>query len=224
MLRRLATLTLILAPFIKYDNLNQKEVEQALTGILLQHERSHTRRLPNSLHQPNLDLTVPDFMKDEAVVYNGKVTGDTYGGMTKEMEMFNTAFAEVMKQGDSKGRVFTFPIPTYNITKDFDWDSSVSQAIFEVTAKYGVPYFSNFVNSDMKPEDVRSMCCRLRIDNRELRKRGGGFFGANPLTGSIGVVTLNIPRVGYLAKDEDEFFERLSDFDGNCQSKLRNQA
>ena len=157
-----------------------------------------------------LDLTVPDFMKNEAVIYNGKVTGDTYGDMTKEMEMFNTAFAEVMKQGDSKGRVFTFPIPTYNITKDFDWDSSVSQAIFEVTAKYGVPYFSNFVNSDMKPEDVRSMCCRLRIDNRELRKRGGGFFGANPLTGSIGVVTLNIPRVGYLAKDEDEFFERLS--------------
>jgi ribonucleoside-triphosphate reductase len=103
-----------------------------------------------------------------------------------------------MQQGDSKGRVFTFPIPTYNITKDFDWDSPVSQAIFEVTAKYGVPYFSNFVNSDMKPEDVRSMCCRLRIDNRELRKRGGGFFGANPLTGSIGVVTLNIPRIGYL--------------------------
>jgi ribonucleoside-triphosphate reductase len=114
-----------------------------------------------------------------------------------------------MSRGDSKGRVFTFPIPTYNITKDFDWDSPITQKIFEMTAKYGVPYFSNFVNSDMKPEDVRSMCCRLRIDNRELRKRGGGFFGANPLTGSIGVVTLNLPRIGYLAKDEDEFFERL---------------
>jgi ribonucleoside-triphosphate reductase len=125
------------------------------------------------------------------------------------MEMFNNAFAEVLIRGDAKGRVFTFPIPTYCITKDFKWDSNVSQKIFEVAAKYGVPYFSNFVNSDMRPEDVRSMCCRLRIDNRELRKRGGGFFGANPLTGSIGVVTLNLPRLGYLSKDEDEFFERL---------------
>jgi anaerobic ribonucleoside-triphosphate reductase len=123
--------------------------------------------------------------------------------------MFNMAFAEVMSQGDSKSRVFTFPIPTYCVTKDFDWDSPVAEKIFEVTAKYGVPYFSNFINSDMKPEDVRSMCCRLRIDNRELAKRGGGFFGANPLTGSIGVVTLNLPRIGYLSKDEDEFFERL---------------
>ncbi|MGB9854702.1 MAG: ribonucleoside triphosphate reductase, partial [Candidatus Bathyarchaeales archaeon] len=112
-------------------------------------------------------------------------------------------------KGDAKGRVFTFPIPTYCITKDFNWESAASQKIFEIAAKYGAPYFSNFVNSDMKPEDVRSMCCRLRIDNRELRKRGGGFFGANPLTGSIGVVTLNLPRLGYLAKDEDEFFERL---------------
>jgi anaerobic ribonucleoside-triphosphate reductase len=156
-----------------------------------------------------LDLTVPDFMKDEGVLFNGKITEDTYGDMTQEMEMFNLAFAEVMRQGDSKGRVFTFPIPTYNVTKDFAWDSPVSQAIFEVTAKYGVPYFSNFVNSDMHPEDVRSMCCRLRIDNRELRKRGGGFFGANPLTGSIGVVTLNMPRIGYLSRDEDDFFQRL---------------
>jgi ribonucleoside-triphosphate reductase len=199
-----------LAPFIKYDNLNQKEVSQALQEFFFNMNVPTRVGFQTPFTNLTLDLTVPDFMKDEAVVYNGKVTGDTYGGMTKEMEMFNTAFADVMKQGDSKGRVFTFPIPTYNITKDFDWDSSVSQAIFEVTAKYGVPYFSNFVNSDMKPEDVRSMCCRLRIDNRELRKRGGGFFGANPLTGSIGVVTLNIPRVGYLAKDEDEFFERLS--------------
>jgi ribonucleoside-triphosphate reductase len=159
-------------------------------------------------------------MKNEAIVYNGKIMQDTYGDMTKEMEMFNLAFAEGMKQGDSKGRVFTFPIPTYNITKDFNWDSPVSQAIFEVTAKYGVPNFSNFVNSDLKPEDVRSMCCRLRIDNRELRKRGGGFFGANPLTGSIGVVTLNIPRIGYLSKDEDEFFEKLGSMMETAKSSL----
>jgi len=137
------------------------------------------------------------------------VMKEAYGDMRTEMEMFNMAYTEVMSRGDSKGRVFTFPIPTYNVTKDFDWESPITQKIFEVTSKYGVPYFSNFINSDMKPEDVRSMCCRLRIDNRELRKRGGGLFGANPLTGSIGVVTLNLPRLGYLAKDESEFFERL---------------
>jgi ribonucleoside-triphosphate reductase (formate) len=198
-----------LAPFIRYDHLNQKDVEQALQEFFFNMNVPTRVGFQAPFTNLTLDLTVPDFMKNEAVVYNGKVTQDTYGDMTKEMDMFNLAFAEGMRQGDSKGRVFTFPIPTYNITKDFDWDSPVSQAIFEVTAKYGVPYFSNFVNSDMKPEDVRSMCCRLRIDNRELRKRGGGFFGANPLTGSIGVVTLNIPRIGYLSKDEDEFFEKL---------------
>jgi anaerobic ribonucleoside-triphosphate reductase len=198
-----------LAPFIRYDHLTQRDVDQALQEFFFNMNVPTRVGFQAPFTNLTLDLTVPDFMKNEAVLYNGKVTQDTYGDMTKEMDMFNLAFAEGMRQGDSKGRVFTFPIPTYNITKDFDWDSPVSQAIFEVTAKYGVPYFSNFVNSDMKPEDVRSMCCRLRIDNRELRKRGGGFFGANPLTGSIGVVTLNIPRIGYLSKDEDEFFEKL---------------
>jgi anaerobic ribonucleoside-triphosphate reductase len=209
-----------LAPFIKYDNLSQKDVEQALQEFFFNMNVPTRVGFQTPFTNLTLDLTVPDFMKDEAVLYNGKVTGDTYGSMTKEMKMLNLAFAKIMAQGDSKGRVFTFPIPTYNITKDFDWDSEVSQQIFEVTAKYGVPYFSNFVNSDMKPEDVRSMCCRLRIDNRELRKRGGGFFGANPLTGSIGVVTLNIPRIGYLAKDEDEFFERLAGLMDTAKSSL----
>ena len=209
-----------LAPFIRYDHLTYKDVEQALQEFFFNMNVPTRVGFQTPFTNLTLDLTVPDFMKNEAVLYNGKVTQDTYGDMTKEMEMFNTAFADVMKQGDSKGRVFTFPIPTYNITKDFDWESPVSQAIFEVTAKYGVPYFSNFVNSDMKPEDVRSMCCRLRIDNRELRKRGGGFFGANPLTGSIGVVTLNIPRVGYLAKDEDEFFERLGNLMETARASL----
>jgi len=198
-----------LAPFIRYDHLTQREVEQSLQEFFFNMNVPTRVGFQTPFTNLTLDLTVPDFMKDEAVLYNGKIGEDTYGDMTSEMEMFNLAFSEVMLQGDSKGRVFTFPIPTYNVTKDFQWDSSVSQAIFEVTAKYGVPYFSNFVNSDMKPEDVRSMCCRLRIDNRELRKRGGGFFGAHPLTGSIGVVTLNMPRIGYLSKDEDEFFERL---------------
>ena len=209
-----------LAPFIRYDHLTQKDVEQALQEFFFNMNVPTRVGFQTPFTNLTLDLTVPDFMKNEAVLYNGKVTQDTYGDMTKEMEMFNLAFAEGMRQGDSKGRVFTFPIPTYNITKDFDWDSPVSQAIFEVTAKYGVPYFSNFVNSDMKPEDVRSMCCRLRIDNRELRKRGGGFFGANPLTGSIGVVTLNIPRIGYLSKDEDEFFERLGALMETAKSSL----
>ena len=209
-----------LAPFIRYDNLTQKEVQQALQEFFFNMNVPTRVGFQTPFTNLTLDLTIPDFMKNEAVLYNGKVTQDTYGDMTKEMEMFNLAFAEVMRQGDSKGRVFTFPIPTYNITKDFNWDSPVSQAIFEVTAKYGVPYFSNFVNSDMKPEDVRSMCCRLRIDNRELRKRGGGFFGANPLTGSIGVVTLNIPRIGYLSKDEDEFFERLDALMETAKSSL----
>ena len=209
-----------LAPFIKYDDLTQREVQQALQEFFFNMNVPTRVGFQTPFTNLTLDLDVPDFMKNEAVLFNGKVTGDTYSSMSKEMEMFNLAFAEVMRQGDSKGRVFTFPIPTYNITKDFNWDSPVAQAIFEVTAKYGVPYFSNFVNSDMKPEDVRSMCCRLRIDNRELRKRGGGFFGANPLTGSIGVVTLNIPRIGYLSKDEDEFFERLETLMDTAKASL----
>jgi len=198
-----------LAPFIRYDNLTQKDVEQALQEFFYNMNVPTRVGFQTPFTNLTLDLTVPEFMKDEAVLFNGKVTNDTYGDMSKEMEMLNLAFAEMMRQGDAKGRVFTFPIPTYNITKDFEWNSPVAEAIFEVTAKYGVPYFSNFVNSDLNPEDVRSMCCRLRIDNRKLRKRGGSFFGANPLTGSIGVVTLNMPRIGYLSKNENDFFERV---------------
>ncbi|MCL2134194.1 MAG: ribonucleoside triphosphate reductase [Candidatus Bathyarchaeota archaeon] len=209
-----------LAPFIRYDNLTQKDVTQALQEFFFNMNVPTRVGFQTPFTNLTLDLTIPEFMKNEAVIYNGAITKDTYGDMTKEMEMLNIAFAQVMSKGDSKGRVFTFPIPTYNITKDFDWDSPVSQAIFEVTAKYGVPNFSNFINSDLKPEDVRSMCCRLRIDNRELRKRGGGFFGANPLTGSIGVVTLNIPRAGYLSKNEDEFFEKLGTLMDTAQDSL----
>ncbi len=204
-----STFDTYLAPFIHYDGLSQKEVEQSLQEFFFNMNVPTRVGFQTPFTNVTCDLTVPEFMKDEPVIVGGKMMDKTYGDMQPEMDMFNTAFAEVMSQGDSKDRVFTFPIPTYNLTKDFDWNSPVTEKIFEVTAKYGVPYFSNFINSDMKPEDVRSMCCRLRIDNRELRKRGGGFFGANPLTGSIGVATLNMPRIGYLAKDEDEFFERL---------------
>src|SRR4030042_1999410 len=198
-----------LSPFIKYDHLGQKDVEQALQEFFFNMNVPTRVGFQTPFTNLTLDLTVPDFMKDEPAVIGGQTVGDSFGNMQEELNMFNAAYADVMNRGDSKGRVFTFPIPTYNVTKDFDWESENARKIFEMTAKYGVPYFSNFINSDMKPEDVRSMCCRLRIDNRELAKRGGGFFGANPLTGSIGVVTLNLPRIGYLSKDEDEFFERL---------------
>jgi len=204
-----STFDTYLAPFIHYDGLSQKEVEQGLQEFFFNMNVPTRVGFQTPFTNVTLDLKIPQYIKGEAVIVGGKQMDLTYGDMQAEMDMFNSAFADVMSQGDSKGRVFTFPIPTYCITKDFDWNSPVTQKIFEVTAKYGVPYFSNFINTDMKPEDVRSMCCRLRIDNRELRNRGGGFFGANPLTGSIGVVTLNLPRIGYLAKDEDEFFERL---------------
>jgi anaerobic ribonucleoside-triphosphate reductase len=198
-----------LAPFIRCDKLSQKEVEQTLQEFMFNMNVPTRVGFQTPFTNLTLDLTVPEFMKEEPVLVGGQPQDDCFGDMQEELDMFNSAFADVMSNGDSKGRVFTFPIPTYNVTKDFNWDSVISRKIFEVTAKYGVPYFSNFINSDMKPEDVRSMCCRLRIDNRELRKRGGGFFGANPLTGSIGVVTLNLPRIGYLSKDEDEFYQRL---------------
>jgi ribonucleoside-triphosphate reductase len=205
-----STFDTYLAPFIRSDHLSQKEVEQGLQEFFFNMNVPTRVGFQTPFTNVTLDLTVPDFMKDEQVVMCGSTVDSlAYGDLQPELDMFNSAFAEVMSQGDSKGRVFTFPIPTYNITRDFNWDSPVCEKIFEVTAKYGVPYFSNFINSDMKPSDVRSMCCRLRIDNRELHKRGGGFFGANPLTGSIGVVTLNLPRIGYLATDEDDFVARL---------------
>lgn len=158
-----------------------------------------------------MDLFAPSTLTDQPVIVGGELRQETYGEFQAEMDMINRAFAEVMMEGDAKGRVFTFPIPTYNITEDFNWDNPNLEMIWQMTGKYGIPYFSNFVNSDMSPEDARSMCCRLRLDNRELLKRGGGLFGANPLTGSIGVVTINLPRIGYLAKNEQDFFERLND-------------
>ena len=156
-----------------------------------------------------MDLNVPEFLKDQPVIVGGESKERTYGEFEKEMDMFNRAFAELMQEGDAKGRVFSFPIPTYNITSDFEWNNELLDPLWEMTAKYGIPYFSNFVNSDMNPEDARSMCCRLRIDNRELRKRGGGLFGANPMTGSVGVVTINLARIGHLARDENDFMERI---------------
>ncbi|OYT42433.1 MAG: ribonucleoside triphosphate reductase [Candidatus Aenigmarchaeota archaeon ex4484_224] len=199
-----------LAPFIRYDKLSYRDVKQALQEFMFNMNVPTRVGFQTPFTNITLDLKIPGFMKNEPVIVGGKIRNEVYGDFQEEMNIFNEALAEVMLEGDGIGRVFTFPIPTINITKDFDWKSEVTKKVFETSAKYGIPYFANFVNSDMKPEDVRSMCCRLRIDKRELRKRGGGLFGANPLTGSIGVVTINMPRIGYLSKDEDEFFERLS--------------
>ena len=199
----------LLSPFIRYDKLDYRQVKQALQEFLFNTNVPTRVGFQTPFTNVTMDLKVPKYMKDEAVIVGGKPQKETYGDFQKEMDTFNHAFAELMMEGDAKGRVFTFPIPTYNITKDFDWENENLNPIWEMTAKYGIPYFSNFINSDMKPEDARSMCCRLRLDNRQLRKRGGGLFGANPLTGSLGVVTINLPRIGYLSKSQKEFFERL---------------
>ena len=199
----------LLAPFVREDRLNAKEVKQALQEFVFNINIPTRVGFQTPFTNITMDLNVPATLKDSPVIIGGSHKEDTYGDYQKEMDMINAAFASVMMEGDAKGRVFTFPIPTYNITRDFDWHNPNLENIWKMTGKYGIPYFSNFVNSDMSPEDARSMCCRLRLDNRELRKRGGGLFGANPLTGSIGVVTLNLPRIGYLAEDEADFFQRL---------------
>ena len=199
----------LLAPFIRYDNMNDKEIKQALQEFVFNINIPTRVGFQTPFTNITMDLHVPSILKDHPVIIGGVEKDETYSNFQPEMDMLNKAFAEVMMEGDAKGRVFTFPIPTYNITADFDWDNPNFEPIWKMTGKYGIPYFSNFVNSDMSPDDARSMCCRLRLDKRELLKRGGGLFGANPLTGSIGVVTINLPRIGYLAENENDFFDRL---------------
>ena len=201
----------LLAPFIRHDNLSFKEVKQALQEFVFNINIPTRVGFQTPFTNITMDMDVPAMLKDTPAVIGGKDQDTTYGDYQAEMDLLNQAFAEVMMEGDNKGRVFTFPIPTYNITRDFDWGSKRFEAIWKMTGRYGIPYFSNFVNSDMSPEDARSMCCRLRLDNRELRKRGGGLFGANPLTGSVGVVTVNLPRIGYQAANEEQFMARLSE-------------
>ncbi len=200
----------LLAPFIRYDNLGYDKVKQAIQEFVFNINIPTRVGFQTPFTNITMDLCVPSILKDVPVIIGGMEREETYSGFQPEMDMLNKAFAEVMMAGDAKGRVFTFPIPTYNITADFDWDNPNLEMIWKMTGKYGIPYFSNFINSDMSPEDARSMCCRLRLDNRELMKRGGGLFGANPLTGSIGVVTINLPRIGFLSSSETEFFVRLN--------------
>ena len=199
----------LLAPYIKYDGISYNEVKQAMQEFIFNLNVPTRVGFQTPFTNITMDLTVPNYFKDEFVTIGGEVKEETYSNFQNEMNMINKAFFEIMMEGDATGQVFTFPIPTYNITKDFDFDNPELNGLWEMTAKYGVPYFSNFINSNMNPEDARSMCCRLRIDNRELEYRGGGLFGSNPLTGSIGVVTINLPKIGYLAKNEKEFFEIL---------------
>ena len=199
----------LLAPYIKYDGISYNEVKQAMQEFIFNLNVPTRVGFQTPFTNITMDLTVPNYFKDEFVTIGGEIKKETYSSFQNEMNMINKAFFEIMMEGDATGQVFTFPIPTYNITKDFDFDNPELKGLWEMTAKYGVPYFSNFINSNMNPEDARSMCCRLRIDNRELEYRGGGLFGSNPLTGSIGVVTINLPKIGYLAKNEKEFFEML---------------
>jgi ribonucleoside-triphosphate reductase len=201
----------LLAPFIRHDKLNYHEVKQALQEFVFNINIPTRVGFQTPFTNITMDLCVPSILKDQSVIIGGVEQESTYEEYQAEMDLINKAFAEVMMAGDAKGRVFTFPIPTYNITADFDWDNPNLELIWKMTGKYGIPYFSNFINSDMSPEDARSMCCRLRLDNRELLKRGGGLFGANPLTGSIGVVTLNLPRIGYLSETKEQFFESLGE-------------
>ncbi len=199
----------LLAPFIRYDHLEYTEVKQALQEFIFNLNVATRVGFQTPFTNVTLDLQPPRILRDEAVLIGGQPQPHTYAEFQHEMDMFNSAFLEVLSEGDAKGRVFTFPIPTYNITADFDWDAPGLERLWKATARYGIPYFANFINSDMSPEDARSMCCRLRLDLRALERRGGGLFGANPLTGSIGVVTINMPRLGYLADSEQAFLQRL---------------
>lgn len=200
----------LLAPFIRYDNLDYKQVKQAIQEFVFNMNVPTRVGFQTPFTNITMNLNVPSYYAEQPVIIGGELQEATYKEFQKEMDMLNKAFFEVMMDGDNSGRVFTFPIPTYNITKDFDWDNENIKGLWEMAAKYGIPYFSNFINSDMSPEDARSMCCRLRIDNRELEYRGGGLFGSNPLTGSIGVVTINLPKIAEVSKTKVEFLERLA--------------
>ena len=201
----------LLAPFIHYDQLSEVEVKQALQEFVFNVNVPTRVGFQTPFTNITLDLQAPEHLAGVPVIIGGEVRERNYGDFQEEMNVFNRMLLEVLSEGDANGRVFTFPIPTYNITEDFDWDNPVVENLWEASAKYGIPYFSNFVNSDMKPEDARSMCCRLRIDNRKLEYRGGGLFGANPMTGSVGVVTINLPRLALKSKTKKAFMQGLDE-------------
>lgn len=205
----LSSVDTYMAPFVRIDNLDYKQVKQKMQTLLFHLATPSRWGTQTCFINFTFDWVVPEDMRNKKAIVGGKEQNYTYGDCQKEMDMVNKAFIECMTEGDASGRVFTFPIPTYNITRNFDWDSENAELLFKMTAKYGIPYFQNFVNSDLKPSDVRSMCCRLRLDLRELRNKTGGLFGSGENTGSIGVVTLNLSRIGYLSKNKEEFFDKL---------------
>ncbi len=208
------------APFIRADNLTYKQVKQALQEFIFNMNVPTRVGFQCPFSNVTLDIKVPKTLKDQPVIIGGQPQDTTYGDYQEEMNIFNKAFCGVMLEGDSKGRVFTFPIPTINVTKELDWNSEVIDKVMEMTCKYGIPYFANYVTSDLSPEDAVSMCCRLRLDVSELKKRGGGLFGSNPLTGSIGVVTINLPRIAYLSSNEEEFMQRLDKLADSAKDSL----
>jgi ribonucleoside-triphosphate reductase len=201
-----------LAPFIRHDGLTYDQVRQAMQKFVFNLNTTSRWGGQSPFTNLSFDLVPPRHIASEAAIIGGRLTDSTYAEYVPEMEMINRSFLEVMLDGDFHGRIFSFPIPTYNITRDFPWDSEIGDLLLKLTAKYGVPYFQNFINSDLSPEDVRSMCCRLQMDLRELRKKTGGLFGAGDLTGSIGVVTLNLPKLAYLSHGEDEFLDQVGQY------------
>lgn len=201
-----------LAPFIHFDNLSYERVKQSIQKFVFNINTTSRWGGQSPFTNLTFDLVAPKHIASEAVIIGGKLQDSTYGEYTKEMEWVNKAFLEVMLDGDYDKRIFSFPIPTYNVTEDFPWESEIGDLLMQLTAKYGVPYFQNFINSDLSPEDVRSMCCRLQMDIRELRNKTGGLFGAGDLTGSIGVVTLNLPKLAYLSQGEEEFLDLIAEY------------
>jgi ribonucleoside-triphosphate reductase len=212
-----------LAPFVRVDNLDFEGVKQCIQSFIFGINVASRWGSQSPFTNITIDWKVPEDLKDQAAIVGGEILNTTYGDYQKEMDMINRALIEIMLEGDSEGRIFNYPIITYNITEDFDWTSSNSNLLFKMAGKYGQCYFANFINSDLSPYDCRSMCCRLRLDKRELKKRGGGLFGAGELTGSIGVVTINMVRIGYLAKNKDQYFEMLTDVMDTAKKSLESK-
>jgi anaerobic ribonucleoside-triphosphate reductase len=201
-----------LAPFVKADGLSYGEVKQQIQSFVFGVNTPSRWGSQAPFTNITLDWMVPEDLKDQPAIVGGKPVDFTYGDCLGEMNVINKAFLEIMLEGDADGRGFSYPIPTYNLTRSFDWESENAQLLFKMTGRYGTPYFQNFINSKLDPGDVRSMCCRLQLDKRVLRNRGGGLFGSDEFTGSIGVVTINLPRIGYLANDKNDYFRQLDRF------------
>jgi len=211
----------ISAPFIRKDKLSYKEIKQAIQKFVFNVNIASRWGGQSPFVNLTFDWTVPDDLKKQPVVWGGKLLEESYSQYQKEMNLINKAFMEVLIEGDMKGRPFTFPIPTYNLTRDLNWENENAKFLFDMTAKYGLPYFSNFINSDLNPGEVRSMCCRLRLNLRQLdRNVTGGLFGSGDSTGSVGVVTINMPRIAYLSKNKEEFLDRLEYLMGLAKSSL----